>query len=130
MRYALLVMGAPYVSQAPHSALRFAHAVIGQGYDLESVFFYHEGVHNASSLVTPAQGTTCLRSAWKALHQQYNVNLDVCIAAALRRGLVDLAEANRHGYSAYNVEPPFELTGLGQLIALQQRCDRLITFAP
>lgn len=130
MRYALLVMGAPYVSQAPHSALRFAHAAIGQGYDLESVFFYHEGVHNASTLITPAQDAMCLRRAWKDLHQQYGVNLDVCIAAALQRGLVDSAEAKRHGYSAYNVEPPFELTGLGQLIALQQRCDRLITFAP
>jgi tRNA 2-thiouridine synthesizing protein D len=130
MRYALLVMGAPYVSQAPHSALRFAHALIGQKYDLESVFFYHDGVHNASSLVTPAQDAICLRSAWKALHQQYGVKLDVCIAAAHQRGLVDSAEANRHGYPGYNVESPFELTGLGQLIALQQCCDRLITFAP
>lgn len=130
MRFALLVMGAPYVSQAPHSALRFAHAVINQGYELESVFFYHDGVHNASSMVKPAQDATCLRSAWKALHQQYGVNLDVCIAAALQRGLVDSAEAKRHGCAAHNVEPPFELTGLGQLISLQQRCDRLITFAP
>ncbi|MDR5898301.1 sulfurtransferase complex subunit TusD [Halomonas vilamensis] len=130
MQYALLVMGAPYVSQAPHSALRFAHALIDQGHNLESVFFYHDGVHNASSLVTPAQNATCLRSAWKALHHQYDVQLDVCIAAALHRGLVDSAEAKRREYSTYNVESPFELTGLGQLITLQQRCDRLITFAP
>ncbi|MYL24075.1 sulfurtransferase complex subunit TusD [Vreelandella massiliensis] len=130
MRYALLVMGAPYVSQAPYSALRFAHALIRQGHTLESVFFYHNGVHNASLLITPPQGGECIRSAWQALYHQHSVKLDVCIAAALQRGLVDAAEANRHGYVTYNVEPPFELTGLGQLITLQQRCDRVVTFAP
>lgn len=130
MHYALLVMGAPYVSQAPHSALRFAHALIGQGHTLESIFFYHDGVHNASLLITPPKDCECVRNAWQALHHQYGVKLDVCIAAALQRGLVDAAEGKRHGYASYNVESPFELTGLGQLLTLQQCCDRVISFPP
>lgn len=129
MRYALLVMGAPYSSQAPHSALRFAHALTGQGHTLDSVFFYRDGVHNASFLLTPPQDEANLHDLWRELHETQGTRLDVCIAAALRRGLLDEAEARRHGKSGHNVAAPFELTGLGQLLTVQQRCDRLITFA-
>lgn len=129
MEYGLLVMGAPYTSPAPHSALRFAHAVLAQGHRLSGVFFYHEGVHNASSLMAPPQDELNLREAWIELHQAHEVPLDVCIAAALRRGVMNAAEAKRHGKTSFNLEAPFELTGLGQLLTLQQRCDRLITFA-
>ncbi|RUR32560.1 sulfurtransferase complex subunit TusD [Vreelandella nanhaiensis] len=129
MEYGLLVMGAPYTSPAPHSALRFAHAVLTQGHRLNGVFFYHEGVHNASSLMAPPQDELNLREAWVELHETHQVSLDVCIAAALRRGVMNEAEAKRHGKTSYNLEAPFELTGLGQLLTLQQRCDRLVTFA-
>ncbi|RUR38480.1 sulfurtransferase complex subunit TusD [Vreelandella populi] len=129
MEYGLLVMGAPYTSPAPHSALRFAHALLAQGHQLSGVFFYHEGVHNASSLMAPPQDELNLREAWAELHQAHQVSLDVCIAAALRRGVLSEAEAKRHGKTSFNLEAPFELTGLGQLLTLQQRCDRLITFA-
>lgn len=129
MDYGLLVMGAPYSQPAPHSALRFAHAVLARGHRLVGVFFYHDGVHNASMLMTPPQDELNLRDAWKALHEEHDVALDVCIAAALRRGVISQSEAARHGHDAFNLEAPFELTGLGQLLTLQQRCDRLITFA-
>lgn len=129
MDYGLLVMGAPYSHPAPHSALRFAHAVLARGHQLAGIFFYHDGVHNASSLMTPPQDELNLRDAWKALNEEHNVPLDVCIAAALRRGVISQSEASRHGHDAFSLQAPFELTGLGQLLTLQQRCDRLITFA-
>lgn len=129
MRYALLVMGAPYSSQAPHSALRFARALISRGHTLDSVFFYQDGVHNASFLMTPPQDEDNLYQQWLSLHDESGVKLDVCIAAALRRGLLSHTEAKRHGQPSYNVAAPFELTGLGQLLELQQRCDHVITFA-
>lgn len=129
MQYGLLVMGAPYSSPAPHSALRFARAVIARGHQLAGVFFYHDGVHNASSLMAPPQDELNLREAWLELHQHYDVALDVCIAAALRRGLMSESEARRHAKQAFNIASPFELTGLGQLLELQQRSDRFITFA-
>jgi tRNA 2-thiouridine synthesizing protein D len=129
MQYGLLVMGAPYSSPAPHSALRFAHAVIARGHQIAGVFFYHDGVHNASSLMAPPQDELNLSEAWAELHQQHAVQLDVCIAAALRRGLMSESEAQRHGQQAFNIASPFELTGLGQLLELQHRADRFITFA-
>jgi len=129
MQYGLLVMGAPYSSPAPHSALRFAHAVLARGHQIVGVFFYHDGVHNASSLMAPPQDELNLRDAWVDLHQQHAIPLDVCIAAALRRGLMSETEAQRHGKRAFNIASPFELTGLGQLLDLQQRAERFITFA-
>lgn len=129
MEYGLLIMGAPYSSAAPHSALRFANAVLNKGHRIVGIFFYQDGVHNASSLMTPPQDELNMRAAWIELHQQHNVALDVCIAAALRRGVMSESEAKRHGLVNFNIEAPFELTGLGQLLDLQQRCDRLITFA-
>lgn len=129
MQYGLLVMAAPYSSPAPHSALRFAHAVIARGHQIAGVFFYHDGVHNASALMAPPQDELNLNEAWAQLYQQHAVQLDVCIAAALRRGLMSKSEAQRHGKQTFNITTPFELTGLGQLLELQQRSDRFITFA-
>ncbi|TDO13800.1 MULTISPECIES: sulfurtransferase complex subunit TusD [Halomonas] len=130
MRYAILLMGAPYSHQASHSALRFAHAVLARGHHLEAVFFYHDGVYNAARLAAPPQDEPHLVDAWMAIASEHRVALQVCIAAALRRGLLDEREAARHGKDGVSVEPPFELTGLGQLIDLGTRCDRLITFGP
>ncbi|MGM0782998.1 MAG: sulfurtransferase complex subunit TusD [Pseudomonadota bacterium] len=130
MRYALLVQGAPYSHQASHSALRFARAVVTRGHTLDSVFFYHDGVYNAARLAAPPQDEPHLPDAWCDLHAQHTTALLVCIASALRRGLLDEREAVRHGKVGYSLEPPFELTGLGQLIDLGQRCDRLVTFSP
>ncbi|MCB8889821.1 sulfurtransferase complex subunit TusD [Vreelandella malpeensis] len=129
MKYGLLVTGAPYTSPAPHSALRFAQALIAKGHELAGVFFYQEGVMNASSLMCPPQDELNLRDAWVALHEAHGTTLDVCIAAALRRGVLDDAEARRHGLENASFDAPFELTGLGQLLELQRRCDRFLTFA-
>lgn len=129
MRYALLVEGAPYSRQAAHSALRFAKALVARGHRLESVFFYHDGVYNAARLAAPPQDEPHLYDAWCSLNAEHGTQLQVCIAAALRRGLLDSREAERHGKSGHSVEAPFELTGLGQLIALGQDVDRLVTFA-
>lgn len=130
MRYAILLMGAPYSSQASFSALRFARAVVTRGHKLETVFFYHEGVHNAARLMTPPQDELHLSDAWQQLHAEHEVALQVCIAAALRRGLLDEKEAARHGKQGHSVAPPFELTGLGQLVDAGLSCDRLVTFGP
>ncbi|PMR77435.1 sulfurtransferase complex subunit TusD [Billgrantia endophytica] len=130
MRYALLVQGAPYSSQASHSALRFAAALLARGHNLECVFFYHDGVYNAARLAAPPQDEPHLMDAWCALNTEYGTRLQVCIAAALRRGLLDEREAARHGKSGYSVQSPFELTGLGQLIDAGLGCDRLVTFSP
>ncbi|WP_148254192.1 sulfurtransferase complex subunit TusD [Aidingimonas lacisalsi] len=130
MRYALLVQGPPYSVQASHSALRFAGAVVARGHQLDTVFFYHDGVYNAARLASPPQDEPHLVDAWRNLHDQHGTALLVCIASGLRRGIVDAKEASRHGKEGFSLAPPFELTGLGQLIDAGFTHDRLVTFAP
>ncbi|WP_043526113.1 sulfurtransferase complex subunit TusD [Litchfieldella xinjiangensis] len=130
MQYALLVQGSPYSYQASHSALRFAQAVVRRGHSLTAVFFYHDGVYNAARLAAPPQDEPHLYDAWAQLHREHDTELLVCIAAALRRGLMDERESSRHGKAGHSLEPPFILTGLGQLIEASTAYDRLISFSP
>ncbi|MCM2971403.1 sulfurtransferase complex subunit TusD [Larsenimonas suaedae] len=130
MKYTLIVYGAPYSSQAAHSALRFARALPGLGHTVATVFFYHDGVYNASTLITPPQDEPHLNQAWAELKTTQGCELLVCVAAALKRGVMNDAEARRHGGEVHNLGEPFELTGVGQLLASAQSSDRTVTFAP
>ena len=130
MQYALLVLGAPFSSQAPSSALRFAHAVLAKGHQLEGIFFHHDGVFNASTQLLASPEHSGTYQQWCTLHEQHAVKLDVCVTAAKRRGLIDINASTQQEGQGYQVIAPFELTGIGQLIDLQRRCDRFISFAP
>nr|WP_299241171.1 sulfurtransferase complex subunit TusD [uncultured Halomonas sp.] len=130
MRYALLVQGAPYSHQAAHSALRFASALIDRGHRLETVFFYHDGVYNAQRLATPPQDEPHLIEAWQRLHHEQGTALLVCVAAALKRGVIDERESRRHDKQGHSLAAAFELTGVGQLVEAAMTHDRLVTFSP
>lgn len=127
MRYALLVLDAP-VRQSAWTALRFAQAAVARGHRVERVFFYGDGVHAGSSLATPPQDETALRDAWRVLAEAHGTELVVCIAAALRRGILDDSERDRYARPAANLDPAFTLAGLGQLAESALNVDRLLTF--
>ena len=128
LSFALLVCGAPYGSEASSQAYLFARALLVQGHTLRKVFFYQEGVLNANALTSPASDEQDLIAAWQGLAQEFGVELDVCVAAALRRGVVDAAEAESAQLPAANVHPPFVLSGLGQLAEAALGVDRLVQF--
>lgn len=128
MRYALLVLDAPASRAAAASALRFARAAVSRGHAVTRVFFYGDGVHIGSQLATPPQDEPDLRLAWREFAQANGSDLVVCIAAALRRGVLDTGEQERYARSAANLDPAFTLSGLGQLADAALDCDRLLTF--
>lgn len=128
LRYALFVTGPAYGTQAASSALLFARALIDAGQRLESVFFYREGVSNANQLTAPAADEFDLVRAWQQLAQEHGVMLNVCVAAALRRGVVSQEEARQLGLPAANLQPGFTLSGLGALAEAALRCDRVMQF--
>lgn len=128
MKISLLVLSEPYSSQSSLSAVNYCKAAIELGHAIERVFFYHNGVHHGSVLQTPAQDEINLHSEWNTLASDHNIDLVICIAAALKRGQLDANEANRYEKPQHNIEPPFELSGLGQLLDAQLNSDRLITF--
>ena len=128
MRFAIMVTGPAYGTQQASSALQFARAVIEEGHTLSSVFFYREGVYNANQLTSPASDEVDLVRAWQQLNSQHGVALNICVAAALRRGVVDDTEAGRLGLAFANLQPGFTLSGLGALAEASLTCDRVVQF--
>lgn len=126
--FALLVTGSCYGSQAGADAYRFAQALLARGHRLSSVFFYQEGVLNANDLVLPASDETNLQQAWVQLAKEQGLRLDVCVAAALRRGVCDQASATQAQLTHWNLSEPFCLSGLGQLAEAALTADRMVQF--
>lgn len=128
LTYSLVVNGSVYGSQSARHAYQFACALIEKGHTLVSVFFYQDGVHNASNLVLPANDEFNLTQAWQKLAQQHHVRLEACVAASLRRGVVDSHEAKTHGLDHHNLAKGFELAGLGALAEAMLTQDRVVQF--
>ncbi|AJI95998.1 sulfurtransferase tusD [Yersinia ruckeri] len=128
LRYCLLVTGPAYGTQQASSAYQFAQALLAAGHQLVSVFFYREGVLNANQLTSPASDEFDLVRAWQQLAKTDSVVLNVCVAAALRRGVCDEHEASQIGLGRANLQPGFTLSGLGSLAEAALTCDRVIQF--
>ncbi|MEP5765529.1 MAG: sulfurtransferase complex subunit TusD [Halieaceae bacterium] len=127
MKFSLLVLSPPQ-AQAGDSAWQFARAALLAGHEIYRVFFYQDGTYHGNAMAQPAQDEVDRVARWAELSQQSNVDLVLCIASALKRGVLDAGEASRHGCSASNAHPAFELSGLGQLIDARLNSDRLLTF--
>ena len=127
MKFAIALYAAAH---APSSrrALRFAEAVVAGGHEIVRLFFYQDGVHSASSNIVTPQDEPDLAQQWAAFVTQHQLDGVVCIAAALRRGVLNDAEATRYQRSAVNLKAPWDLSGLGQLHDAIQTADRLICF--
>ncbi|MGO9443714.1 MAG: sulfurtransferase complex subunit TusD [Thiobacillaceae bacterium] len=128
MKFGIMVSEGPYTHQASDTAYQFAKAALAKGHEIYRVFFYHDGVNNATRLTVPPQDDRNVVNRWSELAQQHNLDLVVCIAAAQRRGLLDANEANRQGKDANNIAPGFRISGLGQLVEAGIQADRLVVF--
>ena len=128
MKFAIMINEGPYTHQATDSAYLFARAALAKGHEVTRVFFYHDGVNNATRLTAPPQDDRNIVNRWGELAKSHNLDLVVCIAAAQRRGLMDENEAKRQGKSADNIAPGFRISGLGQLVEAGIQSDRLVVF--
>ena len=81
------------------------------------MFFYHDGVKTRPSLTEPPQDDRNIVNRWAKLAEENKIDLVVCVAAALRRGIKE-----------ENLAQGFRISGLGQLVEAGIKCDRLVTF--
>jgi tRNA 2-thiouridine synthesizing protein D len=128
MKFAVLINEGPYTHQASDSAYLFTKAALEKGHEIFRVFFYHDGVNNATRLTTPPQDDRNITNRWSKLGLDHNLDMVVCVAAAQRRGIVDEGEMKRNGKDATNLAPGFRISGLGQLIEAGIKADRLVCF--
>ena len=82
----------------------------------------------ASELNSPPTDETNITFEWQLFAQQNNVELSVCIGAALRRGICDKESAVQDQLNTSNLANEFTLDGLGNLAQATANSDRLIRF--
>jgi tRNA 2-thiouridine synthesizing protein D len=128
MKFTIQVNEGPYTHEASDTAYQFTKAALEKGHEVFRVFFYHDGVNNATRLTTPPQDDRNVVKRWSELAEQHNLDLVVCVAAAQRRGIADADESKRNGKDADNIAPGFRISGLGQLIEGGIQSDRTIVF--
>jgi tRNA 2-thiouridine synthesizing protein D len=127
MKFAIALFSAAH---APSSrrALLFAQAALAGGHEIVRLFFYQDGVYSASNNIVTPQDEQDIARQWREFVSQHQLDGVVCIAAALRRGVLNTEEAMRYQRSAVNLDAPWALSGLGQLHDAAQTADRLICF--
>ncbi len=123
-----MVLGGPVSSQSPQTALAFTRAAIAAGHRIVRVFFFHDGVHCGNLNSVPPAGQTSIATQWSELARQHQIDLVVCSASALKRGILNDSEAKRYDKSASTLHPQFDLSGLGQWIEACAAADRTVTF--
>ncbi len=117
MKFGILINEGPFTHQASDSAYRFAVAVLARGHEIYRVFFYNDGVYNCNKLSEPQTDDRNLVALWSDLGKEHGIDLVVCVAAALRRGIKDEI-----------VEEGFRISGLGQLVEAGIQADRMVVF--
>jgi len=117
MKFGILVNEGPFTHQASDSAYRFVVAALAKGHEIYRVFFYNDGVYNSNKFSEPQSDDRNLVVLWSALAAENDIDLVVCVAAALRRGVKD--EILQEG---------FRISGLGQMVEAGIQSDRLVVF--
>ncbi|MBQ0743462.1 MAG: sulfurtransferase complex subunit TusD [Pseudomonas sp.] len=127
MKFAITLLAGPQ-DPAARSALEFARAVIESGHQITRLFFYRDAVQIASHLGVQPQDEQDISLQWREFIAAEQLDAVVCIAAALRRGVLNEPEAARWKRPAANTGAPYDLSGLGQWVDALQTADRAITF--
>lgn len=131
--FSILVSGSPTQSQAHLSAIRFINAATQMSHSIEQVFFYQEAVLVANRYIQKPGDELQLTQQWVTLSQQHQFELQVCIAASGRRGIIskenvkNMSMANNRtpDQMGGNLSPGFSLVGLGQLAAALSRRNNI-----
>ncbi len=129
MNFAIAIHGDAATSESPRLALRFAQSAIAKGHGIHRVFFYHAAVNVANALAVQPQDERDTAAEWATFAAEHGVELAVCVAAALRRGVLSSDDAARYERVAASVKAPFQIVGLGQLIEAAIVADRFVTFS-
>ena len=125
MNDVLAVKSPVYGKQGAFLAYQFAQALLEKGHVINQIFFFQEGVSNGNGLVYPANDEFNLTQAWQAFLVQHHVPLHLCVAASQRRGVVDALTAEDTDQT--NLADGFEITGLGEFMAMALKADRVVT---
>ena len=95
---------------------------------IKGVFFYEDAVLIGNQIAQPPRDELNLTQAWQALTKQHSIPLYLCIAAAVRRGILNESESRRYEMDQYSLADHFQLEGLGTLVDLMNTTHKIIQF--
>lgn len=128
MKINLFITGGLYSTQCAYSASEFCHAALAAGHTISQVFFYQDGVSQASGLSVPLADEFDAVNTWADFSRQSGCELVVCVSAGERRGLVSTEQADEFELAGSNLHPAFRVEGLGVFQAASLESDRTVTF--
>lgn len=116
MNYGIIVTNH---AEASKTAINFINAAALAGHSTYRVFFYGNGVFNAS-----IDRPSATQVNWQELSKTLQIELVICVTAAIKRNLIPAKSPKSQTLIAEH----FTVSGLGQLAELAMHCDRVITF--
>ena len=116
MKLTVVISEGPYTHEASDTAYHLVQAAIKKGHEIKGIFFYHDGVYNVTRFMEPPQDDRHIAKRWMQLGGQ-GIDIVVCIAAGLRRGIVDKIPTDN-----------IRISGLGQLAKMIMESDRTVVF--
>ena len=128
MIFSIVVHAPPCSSEAAGTALRFTEALLRSEHGIHRIFFFADGVQNANRLAVLARDEISLRDRWRTLIREHEIDATICVSSAIRRGVIDSEQAQRHELPAYSMHPEFTIAGLGQLTDACLNSDRTVSF--
>ncbi|NQZ24322.1 MAG: sulfurtransferase complex subunit TusD [Colwellia sp.] len=122
MKSIAFVITTPPNSNLTATAINMVTTALTMKMNVVGVFFYQDGVLNGSQHLALPNDEYQAHQQWQQLYHKYNLPLHLCATAAEKRGLSDDIN-DKH---ATNVHQAFTLSGLGELVELNVKADRLI----
>ena len=102
--------------------------MVARGHSIHRVFFLDAGTLASSVNGVFGQDEDDPSQPWVDLAKSQGVELVICITSALKHGMLDQVEAERHERPGATINPLFTVSGLGQLVDACAHSDRVITF--
>jgi len=102
------------------TALSYIEAAVDAGHNMIGVFFYQDGVLNASKHLSIPSDEFQTINQWHKLSKENKIPLHLCITAAEKRGLSDDITQGS------TISDAFTISGLGELVELTAKADRVV----
>lgn len=127
-QFTILISASPLKTQSHLTAIKFIEEMVAQKQTVSAVFFYQDAVSVADNYRSPPSDEPQLINDWVELTKKTGIELQTCVAASFRRGLLDMQQAKESDLEC-NLNEHFNITGLGQLAAaMSKKNSKLIHF--
>ena len=120
---AVVVTTPPY-DNVTTTAINVIKGALANNKNITGVFFYQQGVLNAAKHLAIASDEFQPQQHWQHLAKEHNIPLYLCSTAAEKHGL--LVEENDNKDEFMLIDSAFNIAGLGELVALSSRADRIL----